>query len=191
MPGFRQINNKPENWVSNLDNAMKGAQKIGVSPVMESRDMANPNVEYLGVMAWAAQFQWIADKQGPGELVEVKLGANKCRVGEKCEFLIDIHDKSQVAIDQVSAEVSGPSGPVNIEFDPRDGKGHFTAKEFGMHEVLVTNDGEAVKGAPSYIRSMPNSKKDYDGIEPCAVGSTVEVLVSLQSDFPYLEQSSF
>ena len=25
---------------------------------------------------------------------------------------------------------------------------------------------------------MPNSKKDYDGIEPCAVGSTVEVLVS-------------
>ena len=184
VPGFRQINNKPENWVSNLDIAMKGAQKIGVSPVMESRDIANPNVEYLGVMAWAAQFQWIADKQGPGELMEVKLGGNKCRVGEKCEFLIDIHDKSQVAMEQVSAEVSGPSGPINIEFDPRDGKGHFTAKEFGMHEVLVTNDGEAVKGAPSYIRSMPNSKKDYDGIEPCAVGSTVEVLVRLHNEFP-------
>ena len=42
----------------------------------------------------------------------------------------------------------------------------------------VTNEGEAVKGAPHFIRSMPNSKKDYDGIEPCAVGSTVEVLVS-------------
>ena len=25
---------------------------------------------------------------------------------------------------------------------------------------------------------MPNSKKDYDGIEPCAVGSTVEVLIN-------------
>jgi len=178
VPGFRQINNNPENWVSNIDVALKGAQKIGVSPVMESRDIANPNVEYLGVMAWAAQFQWIADKQGPGELLEVKLGGNKCRVGEKCEFLIDIHDKSQVVMDQVTAEVSGPSGPINIEFDPRDGKGHFTAKEFGMHEVLVTNDGEAVKGAPSFIRTMPNSKKDYDGIEPCAVGSTVEVLIN-------------
>jgi len=48
--------------------------------------------------------------------------------------------------------VTGPSGPVNLEFDPRDGKGHFMAKEFGMHEVIVTNEGEAVKGAPNYIR---------------------------------------
>jgi hypothetical protein len=48
--------------------------------------------------------------------------------------------------------VTGPSGPVNLEFDPRDGKGHFMAKEYGMHEVIVTNEGEAVKGAPNYIR---------------------------------------
>ena len=46
----------------------------------------------------------------------------------------------------------------------------------GMHEVLVTNEGEAVRGCPNYVRSMPNSKKDYEGIEPCAVGSTVEVI---------------
>ena len=45
-----------------------------------------------------------------------------------------------------------------------------------MHEVLVTNEGEAVRGCPNYVRSMPNSKKDYEGIEPCAVGSTVEVM---------------
>ena len=54
-----------------------------------------------------------------------------------------------------------------------------------MHEVLVTNEGEAVKGAPHYIRSMPNSKKDYDGIEPCAVGSTVEVLVRLSASYKH------
>ena len=52
-----------------------------------------------------------------------------------------------------------------------------------MHEVLVTNEGEAVRGCPNYVRSMPNSKKDYEGIEPCAVGSTVEVrtLFSLEN----------
>ena len=75
--------------------------------------------------------------------------------------------------------MTGPSGPINLDnFDPRAGRGAFTAHEFGMHEVMLTADGEAVRGAPNYIRSMPNSKKDYDGIEPCAVGSTVEVLVS-------------
>ena len=41
--------------------------------------------------------------------------------------------------------MSGPSGPVQVEFDPREGKGQFTAREHGMHEVLVTNEGEAVK----------------------------------------------
>ena len=32
-----------------------------------------------------------------------------------------------------------------------------------MHELLVTNEGEAVRGAPHFLRSMPKSKKDYDG----------------------------
>ena len=170
---------------------------------MESRDMASPGVEYLGVMAWAAQFQWIPDKIGPGELAEVRLGGNKCRVGEKVEFVIDVPDKGEVGLDKLEAEVTGPGGPVgNMEFDPRDGKGSFTPREYGnlippdppanqptlhdededyhsisgMHEVLVTNEGEAVRGCPNYVRSMPNSKKDYEGIEPCAVGSTVEVM---------------
>ena len=99
---------------------------------MESRDMASPGVEYLGVMAWAAQFQWIPDKIGPGELAEVRLGGNKCRVGEKVEFVIDVPDKSEVGLDKLEAEVTGPGGPVgNMEFDPRDGKGSFTPREYG------------------------------------------------------------
>ena len=99
---------------------------------MESRDMASPGVEYLGVMAWAAQFQWIPDKIGPGELAEVRLGGNKCRVGEKVEFVIDVPDKGEVGLDKLEAEVTGPGGPVgNMEFDPRDGKGSFTPREYG------------------------------------------------------------
>ena len=68
--------------------------------------MASPGVEYLGVMAWAAQFQWIPDKIGPGELAEVRLGGNKCRVGEKVEFVIDVPDKSEVGLDKLEAEVA-------------------------------------------------------------------------------------
>ena len=94
--------------------------------------MASPGVEYLGVMAWAAQFQWIPDKIGPGELAEVRLGGNKCRVGEKVEFVIEVPDKGEVGLDKLEAEVTGPGGPVgNMEFDPRDGKGSFTPREYG------------------------------------------------------------
>ena len=59
----------------------------------------------------------------------------------------------------------GPLGPVPFDFDMTraGGKGVFRADEVGMHEVIVKNEGEPVKGAPNFLRSMPKSKKDYDG----------------------------
>ena len=68
-------------------------------------------------------------------------------------------------MDAINAEVIGPSGPVYLDFDlgPEGGRGYFQPDEIGMHELLVTNEGEAVKGSPHYLRSMPKSKKDYDG----------------------------
>ena len=37
VPGYRDLNNYPENWVSNLELALSGANKIGVPPVLEPR----------------------------------------------------------------------------------------------------------------------------------------------------------
>ncbi len=69
--------------------------------------------------------------------------------------------------DSVAAEVLGPSGPVHFDFDfvpsAGGGKAIFRTDEIGMHEVMVTNEGEPVKGAPHFLRSMPRSKKDYEG----------------------------
>ena len=82
----------------------------------------------------------------------------------QCNFNIDILDK-EVDMDAINAEVIGPSGPVYLNFDlgPNGGRAFFQPDEIGMHELLVTNEGEAVRGAPHYLRSMPKSKKDYDG----------------------------
>ena len=57
--------------------------QVGVTPVMESRDMANPNVEYLGVMSWVAQFQWISDKSTPGERLEISVPVGKARINDE------------------------------------------------------------------------------------------------------------
>ena len=81
-------------------------------------------------------------------------------------------------MDAITAEVIGPSGPVYLDFDvgPEGGRGYFQPDEIGMHELLVTNEGEAVKGSPHYLRSMPKSKKDYDG--------KYEKLMEYQSKIP-------
>ena len=127
--------------------------------------MANPNVEYLGVMAWAAQFQWIQDRTPPGDKIEITCSANKVRVGDEAHFKIDVLEKD-FDRHNLKAEVVGPSGPVPFDLDLSSvgGRGRFHAHEYGMHEVVVTNEGEPVRGAPHYLRSMPKSKKDYDGM---------------------------
>ena len=174
------MENYPDRWLPNLDAAIKGGRKLGVEPVMEARDVASPNVEYLGVMAWAAQFQWIQGQTAPSEALEVSCPATKVRIGEECSFQVDVLERDGLDQRAISAEVIGPSGPVYADFEltPTGGQGRFLAEEVGMHEVLVKNEGEAVRGAPHFLRSMPKSKKDYEGIEPCAVGSTVEVLIN-------------
>ena len=69
-------------------------------------------------------------------------------------------------MDAITAEVIGPSGPVYLDLnvDRSGGRATFTTDELGMHEVLVKNEGETVRGTPHYLRVMPKSKKDYDGI---------------------------
>ena len=68
-------------------------------------------------------------------------------------------------MDAITAEVIGPSGPVHMNLDLKSNGGHgtFRTEEMGMHEVLVKNEGETIRGAPHFLRSMPMSKKDYDG----------------------------
>ena len=101
----------------------------------------------------------------------------------QCNFKIDILESEAVDMDAITAEVIGPSGPVYLDLDMSElaagagggtARATFTTDEVGMHQVLVKNEGETVKGTPHYLRSMPKSKKDYDGNE-----SLISFLLSL------------
>ena len=96
-------------------------------------------------------------------------------------------------MDAITAEVIGPSGPVYLDLDMSElaagagggtARATFTTDEVGMHQVLVKNEGETVKGTPHYLRSMPKSKKDYDGNE-----SLISFLLSMLSRLDLLPYS--
>lgn len=44
---------------------------MGVEPVLKAPDMADPNVEHLGVMAYAAYFQWVKPRTMPCDRLRV------------------------------------------------------------------------------------------------------------------------
>lgn len=46
-------------------------------------------------------------------------------------------------------------------------------------QLIVYNEGEVAKGCPINIRVTPElTKISFPGMDPCAIGSIVEVLVS-------------
>ncbi len=62
---------------------MKGGEKLGVSSgVLRPKDMADPLVDHLGVMAYVSQYQWLPRRPPPGQRVSVTWETNICRKGE-------------------------------------------------------------------------------------------------------------
>lgn len=57
-----------------------GGERLGVEPVLKAVDMADPNVEHLGVMAYAAYFQWVRARPKPGDRLRVTPEGKTVRV---------------------------------------------------------------------------------------------------------------
>lgn len=59
----------------------------------------------------------------------------------------------------------------------------FLMFEF-IAQVTIFNGDDVIQGCPMFIRAMPEvSEIKHSGMEPCAVGSIVEVQVSFQCTF--------
>ncbi len=48
-----------------------GGERLNVEPVLKAADMADPNVEHLGVMAYAAYFQWVKARPKPCDRLKI------------------------------------------------------------------------------------------------------------------------
>ena len=50
---------------------MKGGEKLGITSILKPKDMADPAVDHLGVMAYTAAFQWLPSRAPPGQRLAV------------------------------------------------------------------------------------------------------------------------
>ncbi|XP_076033181.1 filamin-A-like isoform X8 [Oratosquilla oratoria] len=180
VPGYKNLSKERPHWESNLQLGIDGGRRLGVEPVLSASDMARTDVEHLGVMGYIAYYQWLRPRKSPGERLAVKCDLDNVRVNNPVPFRIDFLTKD-VVLSEVTVQVTGPSGPVRVDLDlgPRGGSGVFVPEEVGMYELNVLNEDEPVDGSPFKVRALPNiSKIMFSGIDPCALGSIVEVLIN-------------
>uniref|UniRef100_A0A0P4WG12 Calponin-homology (CH) domain-containing protein n=1 Tax=Scylla olivacea TaxID=85551 RepID=A0A0P4WG12_SCYOL len=180
IPGYKRLSDHPANWESNIQLALDGGRKLGVEPVLAASDMARPDVESLANMGYIAYYQWIRPRDSPSDTVVVQCNLDNVRVNNPVPFKIEFMSK-EVVVSELVVEVNGPSGPVRVDLDisPRGGKGVFVPEQVGIYELRVLNEGELVEGCPAKVRALPDvSKIMFSGIDPCALGSIVEVVIN-------------
>lgn len=65
---------------------IKGGERLGVEPVLKAADMADPNVEHLGVMAYAAYYQWVPPRMKPKDRLKVTHDSKTVRVNQQVSY---------------------------------------------------------------------------------------------------------
>ncbi|XP_026826378.1 filamin-A isoform X2 [Ooceraea biroi] len=179
-PPYEKLGTNPAAWEHNLQMGIDGGKKLGVEPILKAKDMADQNVEHLGVMAYAAYFQWVKPRPQASQQIAVHIDSTSARIQQPAHFKLEMLTKD-VNVRDVRGEIISPSGRVEcrLTWNGIHGKGTFIPTEVGMHKLMVYNDDELVNGCPYYFRVLPRlTKIRSPGMDPCAIESIVEVLVN-------------
>lgn len=182
VENFQHLSRDRSQWENNLQKGINGGKYLGVEPLLSAKELADPEVQPLGVMAYIARFQWLKPKLRPQDkLVVMGTDLNNVHINKPAHFKI-LFKESGLDLRQVRAEVRGPSStPVEckLQLNKSSGSGTFVPTEVGMHELSLYCQGELVSNCPMQIRVHPDiSRILFSGIDPCALGSLVEVLIN-------------
>lgn len=85
-PDPEKLNVHHSYWESNIKKAVDAGERLGVKPILTPKDMANPEVEHLGIMAYAAHLQWIPPRPPLSQMLTVHMESTSGRVGEPVNF---------------------------------------------------------------------------------------------------------
>ncbi|XP_032307117.1 filamin-C isoform X2 [Drosophila ananassae] len=176
-PAPEKLSTDPFHYENNIRKAVDAGARLGVQPILTAKDMANPEVEHLGIMAYAAHLQWVPPRPPLSDLINVYLESTSGRVGEPTHFRIDVLSRD-ISLSSVRCHVMPPSGqpgqPVRLN---THGEGVYVPERYGMHEIVVEIGEDSLGG--HFFRVLPRLLQVAPpGMAPCALGSLVEVLVN-------------
>jgi filamin len=158
--------------------AIEGGNRFGIKPVLSPKEMAQPDVEHLAIMAYATELQWITPRPPLADMLSVHLQSTSGRVAEPTHFRIDVHskeiDQSNMKVYVVAPHDKGVATLIKLN---QHGEGSFIPDIYGMHEILVEVGDDRIGG--HFFRVLPRLiQVSPPGMAPCAIGSLVEVLVN-------------
>ncbi|CRL07142.1 CLUMA_CG020137, isoform A [Clunio marinus] len=178
VPNQGKISSDPAMWESNMKRAMESGKRFGINPVLSPKDMTQPDVEHLAIMAYATHLQWVTPRPPLADMIAVHLQSTSGRVAELTHFRVETLsrdiDPSNMKVYVVAPHDKGVATLVKLN---HRGEGTFVPDIYGMHEILVEIGSDRLGG--HFFRVLPRLVQvTPPGMAPCALGSLVEVLVN-------------
>ncbi|KAL4220761.1 hypothetical protein ACF0H5_021155 [Mactra antiquata] len=169
-----------DNPVENMQRGIDGAKGLGVEPILAAKEMCDPEVDHIGIMAYAAYFMKFKPVRSASEKVVFAGLPNHTPVGQEASFSISLED-DDVSAGDIRAEIIGPDSTHNVHFNwvGRTGQGYFTPTETGLHRLNVFCEGHVINGCPASFKVMADrSKVTFNAAENCSVGALTELMVN-------------
>lgn len=176
-PPPEKLSSDPDQYENNIRKAVEAGNRLGVRPVLAPKDMANPEVEHLGIMSYATSLQFVSPRPPLADMLRVLLVSTSGRIGEPTYFRVEILTR-EIEISDVKAFIDPPHSDVlhQVKVD-QHGEGMYIPEKYGMHEIILQVKDDQLGGhffrvLPIFLHVPP------PGMSPCALGSLVEVLVN-------------
>ncbi|KAK0403419.1 hypothetical protein QR680_016902 [Steinernema hermaphroditum] len=156
--------NVPECWPENVKKALDGALELGVASLVSADDIADPDSEYLGVMALAAA---LCSLQPIEETAEAAPQMTTCYRNQQLNLDLTFADGNGFRVEELEATVTGPTGNSvdlqSIEFrKARTVQGavlSFIPKEEGHHKVQIFCQGAELPSSPIVLQVLSEQQQ--------------------------------
>ncbi|XP_046560616.1 filamin-C-like isoform X2 [Haliotis rubra] len=170
------------NHVDNIQTGIDCGRRLGVEPILSAKEMADPEVEHLGIMAYAAYFTHLKPVKSLADKAIIDGNFSNVYVGQEKTFRLNIDD--DVSAGDFRAEVIGPDSipPVRLNWSGRTATGSFTPSEMGQHRLNVYCVNEPLASCPIPFKvSSDRSKVTFHPVDRCPVGVITELKVDTSS----------
>nr|XP_034327978.1 filamin-C isoform X4 [Crassostrea gigas] len=170
------------NAIENQELGIQAGKKLGVEPILTAKEMCDPEVDHIGIMAYAAYFSRFKPVRSSAEKVVMDVQPKNCYIGITSTFSVRIED-DDLYTSAVRADLKGPDSnpPVTFSWSGRVGTASFTPLETGIHRLNVYCDNQLIVGCPISFKVLADrSKVTFSSIDHCAVGMITELKVNSQ-----------
>ncbi|XP_074658485.1 filamin-A-like isoform X4 [Tubulanus polymorphus] len=166
-----------------LEKGIEAGKTLGIEPVVPAKDLADPEVDHLGPMAYAAYFNMLKKPTATKDKCQLIANTDPVKVGDMKTLNLQLLEQ-EVDNNKLKVEIRGPSKTYNPNIT-RNGDQvdiRFNAVEPGLHRVSVYYDGVEVVGSPVTVKILADSSKIIlPTINPCKVGTVSEFKIDART----------